>query len=172
LITHYTRGIAFLHKNNIQKAEEELMAIEQLMQDPEMENLVATANNPSSNIAKVAQRVIAGEIAAAHENYDHAIALLQEGVAFEDELVYSEPTAWHIPIRQNLGAVLLKADRPAEAEAIFREELEINRENGWSLKGLYLALQAQGKTQEANEIMLRFEKAWALSDIKIDGSVM
>ena len=172
LIWHYTRGIAFLHKNNIQAAEEELAAIEQLMQDPELENLVANYTNPSSSIAKVAQRVVAGEIAAAHENYDHAIALLQEGVAFEDDLVYSEPTAWHIPVRQNLGAVLLKADRPAEAEAVYKEELEKNRENGWSLKGLYLALQAQGKTQEANEVMLRFEKAWALSDIKIDGSVM
>jgi tetratricopeptide (TPR) repeat protein len=172
LIWHYTRGIAFLHKNNIQKAEEELAAIEQLMLDPEMDNLVANYTNPSSSIAKVAQRVVAGEIAAAHENYDHAVALLQEGVAFEDGLIYSEPTAWHIPVRQNLGAVLLKADRPAEAEAVYKEELEKNRENGWSLKGLYLALQAQGKTQEANEVMLRFEKAWALSDIKIDGSVM
>ena len=172
LIWHYTRGIAFLHKNNIKEAEEELTAIEQLIQDPELESLIANYTNPTSSIAKVAQRVVAGEIAAAQENYDHAIALLQEGVAFEDALVYSEPVAWHIPVRQNLGAVLLKADRPAEAEVVYKEELEKNRENGWSLIGLYHSLQAQGKTQEANEVMLRFEKAWALSDIQIDGSVM
>ena len=54
---------------------------------------------------------------------------------------------WHQPPRQVLGAVLLEAGRAREAEAVYREDLERFRENGWSLFGLWQSLEAQQKTR-------------------------
>ena len=43
-----------------------------------------------------------------------------------------------------LGALLLEAGRPADAERVYRKDLERFRENGWSLFGLMKSLEAQG----------------------------
>ena len=66
----------------------------------------------------------------------------------QDAQRYNEPPTWHYPVRQSLGAVLLAAGRPADAEAVYREDLRRNRENGWSLFGLAKSLEAQQKSEE------------------------
>ena len=48
--------------------------------------------------------------------------------------------------------------RPAEAEAVYRDDLKRNPDNGWSLFGLAQSLRAQGKTAEAAEVEARFQK--------------
>ena len=88
----------------------------------------------------------------------------------DDSLVYSEPPDWHIPVRQSLGAVLLEAGRPLEAETIYWQDLKWNRENGWALYGLMKSLEAQGKTEQAREIEKRFRKAWARADVRLTAS--
>jgi Tfp pilus assembly protein PilF len=93
-------------------------------------------------------------------------------VKLEDQLAYSEPPPWHIPCRQNLGAVLLKAGKAKEAEDVYREELNVNRENGWSLMGLRESLRAQGNNREADIVSQRFDKAWEAADIRINTSVL
>ena len=70
---------------------------------------------------------------------------LELGVRFEDALVYTEPSESAFPLRHALAAVLLEAGRPAEAETVYWEDLKRNRENGWALTGLALALRAQKK---------------------------
>ena len=172
LIWHYARGIAFVHKNNLEKAREELVELDKLEEDLSLESLVANYTNPSSKIALVAQKVLGGEIAAAVGNYQKAIGLLEKGVQYEDLLIYSEPAAWHVPVRHTLGAVLLKANMPEKAEAVYRKDLENIRDNGWSLMGLHQSLKAQDKTIEAEEALQRFKKAWAKADIQISGSVL
>jgi predicted Zn-dependent protease len=82
-------------------------------------------------------------------------------------LIYTEPPDWHAPVRQTLGAVLLEADRPAEAEVVFWEDLRQNPENGWSLFGLAKSLRAQGKSDAAAEAETRFRKAWANADVEL-----
>ena len=62
------------------------------------------------------------------------------------------------------------ARRWAEAETAYREDLVRNPENGWSLSGLAAALDAQGKTSEAEGVRKRLEKAWALADVPAAGS--
>jgi len=172
MIWHYTRGIAFARKGNLKEAREEVEALAEMLKDEELKSLIANYTNNTHNITKVAHRVLAGEVEATAGNYGEAIRLLKEGVKFEDQLTYSEPAAWHIPVRQTLGAVLLKAGKPAEAEKVYREDLEKIRDNGWSLKGLRISLQAQRKTEEAEAVSKRFKKAWADADIEIDGSVL
>ncbi|MCZ6899503.1 MAG: hypothetical protein O7F74_04625, partial [Bacteroidetes bacterium] len=91
---------------------------------------------------------------------------------YEDQLIYSEPAAWHVPVRHTLGAVLLKANRAEKAEAVYKKDLENIRDNGWSLMGLHQSFKAQDKTIDAEETLQRFNKAWAKADIKISGSVL
>lgn len=172
LIWHYSRGIAFLRKQNLKEAKEELEAITSMKEDPELENVIANYTNPSSTIAAVAFHVVSGEVAAAEGDLDAAISHLQEAVGLEDQLVYSEPAAWHIPTRQTLGALLLKAEKYVEAEKVYREDLEKLRQNGWSLMGLHKSLKAQGKTDEATKVKTEFDQAWQHADLEIDSSVL
>ena len=172
LIRHYARGIAFIRKGNIKDAQEELEAITMLRNDPEIETLVATANNPSINSANIAFEIVSGELAALKGNTSKAIEHMKKAVVLEDALIYTEPSAWHIPTRQNLGAILMKAGKFEEAEKIYNQDLEILRQNGWSLMGLYQSLKAQGKMKEAQIIKQEFDKAWEHADINITTSVL
>lgn len=172
LIRHYARGIAFVRKGNVKEAQEELKAIENLRNDPELETLIATANNTSINSANIAYEVVAGELEALKGNVSKAIEHLEKAVILEDNLNYTEPAAWHIPTRQNLGAILLKSKKYEEAEIIFKEDLDILRQNGWSLIGLYNSLIAQGKNKEAKIIKQEFDTAWKDADIEIDNSIL
>lgn len=73
-------------------------------------------------------------------------------------------------MRHNLGAVLLEAGRLVEAEVVYWQDLKKNRDNGFTLYGVWQALKAQGRTDEAAEVEARFEKAWADADVKLASS--
>lgn len=172
LIWHYARGIAFTRKANLEEAKEELDALGKMIDDPELEELVATGFDSSKTIAQIANEVVAGEIAAAEGDWERSIEHLSRAVVMEDALIYNEPAAWHIPTRQNLGAVLIKAQKFMEAEAVYREDLQTLRQNGWSLMGLYQSLLAQDKLMEAKKIKEAYDMAWKEADIKISASIL
>jgi tetratricopeptide (TPR) repeat protein len=116
--------------------------------------------------------VVAGEIAARRKNWDAAIQHFDRAVRYEDALIYQEPPDWHAPVRQNLGAVLLEAGRGDEAETVYWEDLKKNPGNGWSLYGLWQALEAQGKTEAAAAAEARFREAWKHADVTLTASRM
>jgi tetratricopeptide (TPR) repeat protein len=124
----------------------------------------------ASAILSVALEALAGEISARQGHYDDAIAHLDKAVRLEDALEYSEPRDWHYPMRHSLGAVLLEAGRPAEAEVVYWDDLRRNPENGWALFGLMQSLRAQGKKDQAADIEARFRKAWARADVTLTAS--
>ena len=107
---------------------------------------------------------------AERTSLDEGIAHFREALKIEDAGLYFEPPKWYYPIRQSLGAALLKAGRPAEAEAVYREDLKRFPENGWSLFGLAAALKAQGKSVDAKAVDQRFAKAWSAADVKLVAS--
>jgi len=116
---------------------------------------------------KIARRVLQGKLAGARGSEDAMVNHLRAAVELQDSLPYMEPPYWYYPVRQSLGAALLQAGRPAEAETVYREDLAYFAENGWSLHGLARSLHAQGKTAEADAVQVRFEKAWAHADIQL-----
>ncbi len=118
----------------------------------------------------IAPPSLAGEIAAAKGDYDRAIAHLEHAVRLEDSLVYTEPSEWAFPPRHALGAVLLEAGRPAEAETVYWEDLKRNRENGWALTGLAQALRAQKKDAAAALVEARRKNALARADVTLTAS--
>ncbi len=170
-IWHYARGLAFTATNRLPKAAQELRALQAIANDESLEDLRVTFSaNGATPILAIATEVLAGELAARQGEFEEAIAHLHRGVLLEDSLVYTEPPDWHIPVRQSLGAVLLEAGRPLEAETIYWQDLKRNPENGWALYGLMKSLEAQGNTDQAREIEKRFQKAWARADVRLTAS--
>jgi len=74
------------------------------------------------------------------------------------------------PVSHILGAALLEAGKPADAEAVYRDSLKTYRADGWALFGLAQALEARGKTDEAAGARDAFARAWSLSDVKLASS--
>ena len=170
-IWHYARGLAYTAKSRLDDADKERSHLHQLLSDKSLEGFRVTfSRNGAQAILEIADEVLAAEIAARRGDYDMAIARLHRGVLLEDNLIYNEPPDWHVPVRQSLGAVLLEAGRPAEAEAVFWQDLNRNRENGWALFGLMQSLEAQGNTEAAAQIEKRFKKAWAGADIDLNAA--
>ena len=114
--------------------------------------------------------MLAGEIAARLGETDVAVRHFLAAVAEQDGHWFTEPPVWYYPVRQSLGAVLLAAGRAVEAEAVYRDDLKRNPDNGWSLFGLARSLQAQGKAAEAAAVEARFQKAWARADVTLSAS--
>jgi tetratricopeptide (TPR) repeat protein len=165
----YARGTAFLGKGQMNEAEQELAKVAEALKDKSLDQPLFSPNT-ALNIMSIAYEVLAGNIDAAKKNYDSAVGHLERAVRFEDALVYTEPAEFHYPPRQALGAVLLEAGRPAEAETVYWEDLRRNKENGWSLFGLMQALKAEGKNDDAALIEARFKKAWANADVTLTSS--
>jgi tetratricopeptide (TPR) repeat protein len=166
---HYARATAYLGKGQTNDADQELAKLNGLMGDKSLDGPLFSPNTARA-ILTIAQEVLGGEIEGARKNYDSAVAHLERAVRLEDALVYTEPAEFHFPPRQALGAVLLDAGRPAEAETVYWEDLRRNKENGWSLFGLMQALKAQGKNEDAAMVEARFKKAWAGADVKLSSS--
>ncbi|HEX5765204.1 MAG TPA: tetratricopeptide repeat protein, partial [Woeseiaceae bacterium] len=91
---------------------------------------------------------------------------LRKAARQEDELTYGEPPEWSVPVRQELGLVLLKAGRAADAERAFREDLKRFPENVWSLQGVAKALHAQRRTSEAEQVSKRLQQVWTMAGVK------
>jgi len=166
---HYARGTAFLGKGQTDSADQEFAKLDEIMTDKSLDQPLFSPNT-GLMVLSIAREVLAGEIGAAKKSYDPAIAHLERAVRLEDALVYTEPAEFHFPPRQALGAVLLEANRPAEAETVYWEDLKRNRENGWSLFGLMQALKAEGKNEDAALVESRYKKAWARADVKLTSS--
>ena len=115
-------------------------------------------------LLKIAERVLSGEIAVRRQRYDDAIRLFEDAINIEAALPYSEPPLWPLSVRHHLGAALLLADRPSEAEAVYHTDLLRHPDNGWALIGLLQSLRAQRKDDQAAEAENRFKKAWAHAD--------
>ncbi|HZN56019.1 MAG TPA: tetratricopeptide repeat protein [Candidatus Polarisedimenticolaceae bacterium] len=123
--------------------------------------------NTSKDLLAVATASLDARIAVAKGDRDAAIEAWRRTVAAEDLLAYDEPPAWYYPTRESLGGELLRAGRAAEAERVFRDDLDRNPGNGRSLFGLAEALKAQKKTGEAAKVETRFKTAWARADIPV-----
>lgn len=166
---HYARGLALLAGGNLDAADHELQLLRGIADGPGLDYPMFSPNT-AAQILAIAPAVLAGELAAARGDYDAAIASLSRAVRLEESLVYTEPAEWHYPPRLALGAVLLDAGRPREAETVYWQDLEDHPHNGWALHGLREALLAQGKTQLAEVIDGRFEAAWTEADVVLEAS--
>ncbi len=167
---HFARGSALAAHGRFDQAVEERAALQAIAADAGLAKMPQFSLNPPDKIVAVAVEVLDGDIAARQKQFDRAIVHFDRAVRLEDGLTYTEPPDWHAPVRHSLGAALLAAGRPAEAETVYWDDLQRNRENGWALVGVHQALVAQGKNDEAALVEQRLKKAWARADVTLTSS--
>jgi tetratricopeptide (TPR) repeat protein len=119
--------------------------------------------NKTGAVFKVHEHVLAGAIARSRHDAQGAIDALNQAVAAEDALNYSEPPAWYPPVRPLLGRVLLEQNRAADAEKVFRHDLDKNPRDARALAGLRDALNAQGRAYDAQQIDRQFHESWKVA---------
>jgi tetratricopeptide (TPR) repeat protein len=161
----HARGMALASTGKTREAEAAMRALRTLATKVPVD-LIA-GQNPASSMFRLGADAIEARIAERARKWRPAIAAWQRAVTQEDGFAYNEPADWFYPMRHYLGAALLDARKPKEAEAVFREDLERNPGNGWALHGLATALAAQGKKTEAEATRTKFAEAWKYADIKL-----
>ncbi|GAB3730261.1 hypothetical protein GCM10028862_09400 [Luteimonas pelagia] len=171
-IWHYAQGVAAVRQGRLDDARTHHAALQPAAADPSFDSLTMWDRYPLSHAVKIAERTVAAELAMAGGDHGAAVDALREAVRIEDMIPYDEPPGWHAPVRHSLGAALLAANRAAEAEAVYREELRRNPGNGWSLHGLQLALAAQGKADAAATVARERDLAWQHADVELVASRM
>jgi tetratricopeptide (TPR) repeat protein len=169
-LAQYARGVAFAARGQWPEAQAALDTVTAIAAgtNPLDKTAMAAGTGENKTIMEIATHSLTGEIAYRREQYDDAVKEFQAAARLEDTFNYTEPPQWHHPVRQSLGAALLKLGRAAEAEQVYREDLKRFPENGWSLQGLAASLRAQGKPADAVEA--RFRKAWAGADVTLTAS--
>jgi hypothetical protein len=166
---HYARGLALLAKDRAEAAQQEVVALDEILAGDALKKL-DHPQLPFSSLVAIAREVLAAKVADESGHPATAIRLLEKAVAAQDALPYMEPPYWYYPVRHSLGAVCLSAGEAAKAESVFREDLKRTPRNGWSLMGLAESLRRQGKDSAAASVQREFEAAWSEADVKLDFS--
>jgi tetratricopeptide (TPR) repeat protein len=169
-IWRYARAIAFARKGKTEQASNEITELSKIVNDESIATEKILGINSMPQVLKIALYVAKGELAFSMKNYPEAISSLKNALKLEDELLYQEPYDWHHPVRQVLGDVLLASGDAVQAEKYFREDLWLFANNGWSLTGLKLALEKQGKIKDAKEVGKQLKTRFARADVKLVGA--
>lgn len=159
---HYGRAPAFAAKGQKQKALAEKAALESLRQNISGDAMWML--NTGQAMLSLASLVLDARLA---EDPKDAIEAWKKAVRAQDALAYDEPPAWYYPIRESLGAALLRAENAPEAEMVFRECLRQNPRDPRALFGLMEALKARKKMDAAQWVQHEFEASWKSPKISL-----
>ena len=164
----YATTVALAAKHRIAEARERLAQLDKMIAGLSAD--LPAGQNLLRDVLAVGRLVAAARIKSAEGNRGDMLRDLREAVRLEDGLSYDEPAGSFFPVRHILGMELLRDGKTQEAERIYREDLQRNPDNGWSLYGLTLALKAQGRNAEASKVDQRFREAWRHATISISTS--
>src|SRR5947207_3867538 len=158
------RGIALANLGRTAQAEQEQKEFRDLVA-----KIPAARNydqlNKAAAVFKVHENLLTAAIAHSRHDEKAAIESLHRAIGTEDALNYSEPPAWYPPVRPLLGRLLLANNQLAEAEKVFRADLDRNPRDGRALAGLRDVLNAQNRKYEADQIDRQFRSAWISADV-------
>jgi tetratricopeptide (TPR) repeat protein len=158
---HFARGLALAGTGKLDEAEAEHKIVAEAEEKTPPEAIFQMPiNNKTKDILKIAENVLGAKISLEKNDMDAAVNQLHAAVAVQDSLKYDEPQDWFYPVRESLGAVLLKIGDDAGAEEVFRADLERNPRNPRSLFGLEQALKAQLRTYDAGFVRKQFDANW------------
>jgi hypothetical protein len=165
-----TRAYALAATGNLAEAEEEekkFLAACKCGLDPVIAKGSGQWDADGKRVSAINVRRLAAKIASAKGDNLSALEHLQKAVIIQDEIGYAEPPRSIEPARVNLGGLLLRMGRFAEAEKTFREDLLWNRGNGRSLFGLMKALEGPKKSTKARQVEREFRNAWQYADSEL-----
>jgi tetratricopeptide (TPR) repeat protein len=176
-LLRYARTVALANLGRIAEAEAErdlFAAARDAVQDDRM-----MFNNPCSEVLKVAEQMLLGELAYKSGRVEEGLAHLREAVRLDDGMLYDEPWGWMQPTRHALGALLMDSGRYAEAEAIYRADLGLDDtlprpcqhpRNVWSLHGLDECLARRDERVERPHVRRLLDQALARAEVPIRAS--
>lgn len=164
----YARGLAFSATGKVSEAEAERERMGALCERiPENEMLMV---NTARAVLDVALAELDARIARAKGSTETELAHWRKAVELQDKLNYMEPPDWHFSSREGLGAALIRQGKAAEAEQVFRRDLELHPRNGRALFGLMESLKAQNKAESVDWVKREHAEAWKQSvvDLRIE----
>ena len=168
-VSLYARGFAYANKHDLKSAKRDRELLSAMITSKALASIDAYGV-PGTQIANIGLALLDGEIARVSGDLSTAIKHFQTAAQLERTIPYTEPPYWHQPVSHILGAALLAANKPEDAEAVYRDSLKSYRIDGWALFGLAQALDAQGKHAEADGVRAEFAKTWQLADTKLTAS--
>jgi len=166
-VWEFAYGYASLRSGDADAAGAHLASLRKLSQFS-VATFPSSARHPARRVLGLLAGILEGEIARVAGDLPSAITAFERAVTLDDELEVDEPEPLPFPARHWLGAVLLEARRPLDAERVYREDLRQHPHNGWALLGLQLALRAQGKPTVDVDEDLRV--SWSRADTWIRAS--
>lgn len=164
---HYARGTAWARTGKAAEARAALAALDALASDPVLASAKVKNINAAALLVRIARLTLRADLAALDGRSVNAITWLTEAVQVEDALAADEPHLWLAPTRHALGAALLDAGRPGEAERVCLQDLQHYPDNGWSLTGLARAQRQQGRMEAAHATEARLRLAWRDADVTL-----
>ena len=180
---HYARGVAYASKGMVPEAEAEQVLFKEALTNPALagrlmhNNLMYQDPAEGPSILNVNAAILEAEIEyrrqflakANGEDYDFTAAFdeLRRGVDLSLNLAYNEPWGQMQPVRHILGALLFEQGEIEEAEAVYRADIELWKDNMWGLLGLKLCLEARGDApEELAEVTALFNERSSRADIR------
>ena len=157
---HYARGVAYAAQKNAAAAQGEADTIARIKAGTDFAALIA-GGVPVADVLELARQVVLARIALADDKLEAARAAFEQAVTLQDKLPYSEPPHWYYPVRQSLGAVLVRLGKLDDAADAFRASLVRAPNNGWALFGLGEVYRRTGEKAAMGEAQRRLDKAWA-----------
>ena len=125
------------------------------------------SNNKSSDILTLAAVTLEAQLAWARGERAKSIQEWRHAVEIEATLQYDEPPPWFYPVRESLGAALLRDGQTREAESVLRAAMEKRPRDGRLLFGLWQSLLAQKRDNEAVLVEQQFYAAWKDATVKL-----
>jgi tetratricopeptide (TPR) repeat protein len=164
-LAHFARGVAAAATGDMKTVDEERKAFAAARKKVPQDAMWSL--NPAAAVLDVAEYVLEGRALDAKGDPKAAIEAWEKAVAAQESLAYDEPPDWYYPVRESLGASLLRGGQAKEAEKVFREDLQRNPRNPRSLFGLWQSLLAQKKTADVDWVKAAFDTAWKNADTKL-----
>ena len=164
----FGRGYAHLRQNNVDSARIYLDRVDTLAHTTP--DSLLFRGHTAKSLLGITAGILRAELLRQDGKLDEAVPVLERAVEIEDALRYDEPEPLPFAARHWLGALYLELKRPADAERVYRAELEDHPRNGWSLYGLEQSLRAQNKAAEADRARQEFLTAWGRSDTLLRSS--
>ena len=156
---HYARGEALARKGDAAGAYAEANAIADIIANADLSPL--TDNNvPALDILNIARLTVTARAASLEEKHDTAVEAMEEAVAIQDQIFYTEPPYWYYPAKQTLAAMLAEKGETERAEHLFLEALTESPNNAFVLYGLAETYAMQGDKNGAKYARNLFKDAW------------
>jgi len=156
-ITHFARSLGASHTGDIDSAEEEVAILQSLYQ-----NLVKMNETYKASQVIIQVKAAQAWIYYAKNNYEEALAFMQEAANLEDKTEKHPMTPGEVlPASELLGDMLLAMNQPSEALLAYEKNL---RRNPYRFNGLYGAARAAKNSGDQKKATMYYEELLKLTE--------